>query len=234
MLPTCMIYGLPLLVHRISIPMISITTKPNIAQSVHMYPGAYSGDRDYRSWEYRRQSSEFTHDLYTHCLYPHNAECIETQLILMYHGIIIQGAAPSRILIKNSVKLHAGSTSDRGGKGHCPHPPGNLWRQFQWGEFLPQEGIADINIVMLLFGLRVRHRYYLRLYHDITSKATCCQLVNPEPLLFTPIPTQYFDVLNVSIYGRVHSSAHMWYQSNFENFIWPIPQFLSKFLNILK
>ena len=24
------------------------------------------------------------HDLYTHCLYPHHAECIETQSVLIY------------------------------------------------------------------------------------------------------------------------------------------------------
>ena len=46
MLPTCMIYGLPLLVHRISIPMISITTEPSIAQSVRMYPGRSHGSRE--------------------------------------------------------------------------------------------------------------------------------------------------------------------------------------------
>ena len=55
------------------------------------------------------------HDLYTHCLYPHHAECIETQLILMYPGIIMhdckkKGAVPSKILIKNSIKFNAGPT----------------------------------------------------------------------------------------------------------------------------
>ena len=76
---------LPLLLHMISIPMIYITTEPNLAQSVHMYPGACSGDRDHGI----RESMHLNlHDLYTHCLYPHHAECIETQSVLMYSSMI--------------------------------------------------------------------------------------------------------------------------------------------------
>ena len=29
------------------------------------------------------------HDLYTHCLYPHHAECIETRSVIMYTGVIM-------------------------------------------------------------------------------------------------------------------------------------------------
>ena len=69
----------------ISIPMIYITTEPNLAQSVHMYPGACSGDRDHGI----RESMHLNlHDLYTLCLYPHHAECIETQSVLMYSSMI--------------------------------------------------------------------------------------------------------------------------------------------------
>ena len=51
-----------------------------------MYPGTCSGDRDHGS----RESMHLNlHDLYTHCLYPHHAECIETQSVLIYLGIIL-------------------------------------------------------------------------------------------------------------------------------------------------
>ena len=56
--------------------------------------------------------------VYTHCLYPHHAECIETRLVLMYPGILMhyckkKVAVPSKILIKNSINK---------ARGHCPTP----------------------------------------------------------------------------------------------------------------
>ena len=50
-----------------------------------MYPGTCSGDRDHGSKESMHLN---LHDLYTHCLYPHHAECIETQAVLRYPSII--------------------------------------------------------------------------------------------------------------------------------------------------
>ena len=65
------------------------------------------------------------HDLYTHCLYPHHAECIETRSVIMYTGVIMhyckkKGAVPSRILkskipFKTSMKAHVRCGARPGG-----------------------------------------------------------------------------------------------------------------------
>ena len=84
------------------------------------------------------------HDLYTHCLYPHHAECIETRLVIMYTGIIImhyckkKGAVPSRILKSKTPFKYLCRPRSGVGKGQGAYaPPLEIVEAISEGQELP-------------------------------------------------------------------------------------------------
>ena len=147
--------------------MIYIITKPNIAQSVLMYPGTWSGDRDHGSresiWIYM---TSIPYPLFVSpCTI---AECLETQLVLMY-------------------RVHVRQV---GARGHLqelppPLPPRKVHFGKLWVIFIDSWTALSLKKSMpILMSSCFRT---VILCYFIASKATWCQPVNPWSLPCLPI-----------------------------------------------